>query len=461
MTVSNEAPENGKGYQDHPLYHSAIQRLEEGDGAGAADKLTRLVELYPADRELRDLLVRTTLRTTLAEEGETHVQHRQPIPVLRTILLVLLLFSVSLIIISGLIIADDEILAPTREARETESAIQSLKGEVERRFAEGDMIGAREVAQQVLAFVTGEPTAQAIIDQSYVEEELAQRYTDALAAQQRGDWQEALAALRQIEAQRPGYRDVPQLIQALERLERLEALWQAAQDAFNNKDWETSITFLNQIRTEDPDFRSQEVRDQLFQAYVQGAYQLLAEAQTDLDSLKQAIHYLDQALALNPTDQALILERQLASDYVAGMAAYTQSDWIEAVRQWDAVYTKRRDYDGGRLEPLLKETYPKAARELVAQANGTERLLREALYYFDQALLFQPGDEQFLEEKGIINDFLAGASAFNQENWNSAIAYWGPIYAAQPNYQNGVLAENLRRACSNSLTPDTTYCPKQ
>jgi tetratricopeptide (TPR) repeat protein len=461
MTVNNEAPEDEKGYQNHALYHSAIQHLEEGDDAGAADKLTRLGKLYPADRGLRDLQVRTALRATLAQEGETKVRRRQPIPVLRTVLLALLVFSVCLAAISGFIAADHRIVVPTREAQERELRIQSLKNEGEQRFTNGDWIGARQTMQQLLDLVPGEPTAQAIIAQSYAEEELDRMYTDALTAEQQGTWQEALAAFRQIEAQRAGYRDVPQHIQALERLERLEAQWQAAQAALNSGDWKNGIILLTQIRAEDPSFRRQEVEDQLFQTCVQGAYQLLAEANGDLGTLNQAIHYLDQALALRPTDQTLITERQLASNYVAGMAAYAQSDWIQAVRQWGVVYAKRSDYQGGTLKPLLQETYPKAARELVAQANGAAQPLLEALRYFDQALLFQPGDEQLLKERGMVSDFLDGATAFNQENWNSAIAYWGPIYAAQPDYQNGVLAEKLRRACNNSPTPDTTYCPTQ
>jgi tetratricopeptide (TPR) repeat protein len=461
MTVTNEAPENGKGYQDHPLYRLAIQHLEERDDTGAAAKLARLVELYPGDRGLRDLLVRTMLRATLAEKGKIQTRHRQPVPVLRTMLLALLIFSLSLVAISSLIVADQQLIAPNRKARETELALQSLKNEGQQRLAEGDYLGAREVMQQLLGLVPGEPTAQAIIAQSYAGEELDQMYTGALAAEQRDAWQEALATFRQIEAQQPGYLDVPQHIQALERLERLEAQWQAAQAALNSGDWENGITLLTQIRAEDPSFRRQEVEDQLFQTCVQGAYQLLAEANGDLGTLNQAIHYLDQALALRPTDQTLITERQLASNYVAGMAAYAQSDWIQAVRQWGVVYAKRSDYQGGTLKPLLQETYPKAARELVAQANGAAQPLLEALRYFDQALLFQPGDEQLLKERGMVSDFLDGATAFNQENWNSAIAYWGPIYAAQPDYQNGVLAEKLRRACNNSPTPDTTYCPTQ
>jgi hypothetical protein len=39
-----------------------------------------------------------------------------------------------------------------------------------------------------------------------------------------------------------------------------------------------------------------------------------------------------------------------------------------------------------------------------------------------------------------------------------AIANWGPIYTVRPDYQNGVLAERLREACTQSTAPDEQYC---
>jgi len=55
--------------------------------------------------------------------------------------------------------------------------------------------------------------------------------------------------------------------------------------------------------------------------------------------------------------------------------------------------------------------------------------------------------------------YLDGAEAFGAGFWDQAIRHWGPLYAAQPGYQNGALERNLRTACGASTEPDLTLCP--
>ena len=93
------------------------------------------------------------------------------------------------------------------------------------------------------------------------------------------------------------------------------------------------------------------------------------------------------------------------------------------------------------------------------EANGHADTLREAIGFLDQALTYEPDNEQLLEERRLAIDYVTGAGAFAQEEWEIAIARWGPIYAIRRDYQRGALEAALKEACSKSFEPDEELCP--
>jgi outer membrane protein assembly factor BamD (BamD/ComL family) len=363
------------------------------------------------------------------------------------------------VLVAALALAYDRLIQPISSSGQQQEYVDSLRDSGRLWIENGDWAGARQAYEDLLTQVPGDPTAEAALELIQQGEALDQRYVDALSAQQRNDWQTALTLFRQIEAESPGYRDVQQHVSTLQEFEALETSWLEAQNLILAEDWPGAASMLIQIRARNPDFRRADVETQLFQIYVQMANVQIAQADGNLDLLRQAIGYLDQALALRPTDQDLIQERRLAVDFVAGFEASAQEDWADAVEHWEAVHTAQRNYQGGLLADYLDDAYPKAALQLIAEARGAIQLLRQAIDYLDQALASQPENQQWLEERRRTAEYVAGAEAFTQDDWDKAISHWGPIYATHPDYQSGVLESNLRKACTRSSEPDATLCP--
>jgi len=268
----------------------------------------------------------------------------------------------------------------------------------------------------------------------------------------------ALDLAYQIPAGSPDYERAQQLIQAVQEMASLEAAWQETQALLQAEDWQSAITNLTWLRAQNPEFRRTEVEDQLFQVHSRLAQQLLSRANGDAELLRQALSHMNEALALRPTDQSLIEAQRLAAGFVAGAEAYARGDWLAVVTRWEPVYQAQPDYQGGRLKQILDEAYPQAALRLVAQANGSERLLRQAVGYLDQALLTQPDNQHLTEERRLAVDYLSGAEAMLKQDWDLVISYWGPIHELRPDYQNGKLEDNLRLACTNSPAPSETFC---
>jgi tetratricopeptide (TPR) repeat protein len=456
---SKESPDNVTSFEQHPLYDAAMKQMAAGDEAGAAAKLRELAKLFPGEQLLQNLLVRTELQATLAKSGPVPNVRSAPTPTLRRVVLLLLGITMALVVIAGLAAANERLGIFDSEEKKQDLYINSLLQECQTLLAAGDWMGAQQKCQEVLTPRPGDPTAVAAIGLSQQQAALADLYVDALAAQQLGDVQTALNLFRQIEAQSPGYGDVAERIKALEELERLEVDWQQSESLIQAGDWLGAIAILSRLWTQYPDFRHSQVGEQLYQLYAQVAREQLAQAGGSVEAVREATKWLGEALALRPGQQDLAEEYHLATAFVAGADAADRGNWTEAITRWESVYVVRRDYADGVLRGKLDQAYVQGAKQLIADANGRVNRLNEALGYLDKALARQPGNQDLIEERRLVAEYLAGAEAFAQEEWDLAMSHWGTIYTVQPSYQNGVLEDRLRQACEQSSAPDQALCP--
>jgi len=211
MTEPRAASTESEPYNEHPLYRTAMKRLAEGDEAGAVEKLRRLTRLYPEEKAIEDQIVRIELRATLAPQQQVRQDRSQPTPILRTTMIILLSLTACIVLIAGFALAYDRFVRPLNEVDPAEE-LEALRQKGRQRLEAGDWAGARTTFVTILTQVPGDPEAQAALEQIEQQEALAQLYVDALSAQKQGDWQTALATLNQIEAQSPGYRDVPRTL---------------------------------------------------------------------------------------------------------------------------------------------------------------------------------------------------------------------------------------------------------
>jgi tetratricopeptide (TPR) repeat protein len=465
MAEQMEEPGPTVPFDQHPLYQAAMDDLAAGDEATAVAKLKLLAALYPKEQTLQDLAVRVDLKAALAVSSakatsreRAAVPRGQPRRGLRNLLLLLLMLAVGLVGIAAFIIGYNLMVRPAREATQTEVAIDSMRQTGQLRLEAGDWAAARESFEALLRAVPGDPTAQAGIDYSFQREALDGQFANALAAEQAGDLQGALQTMQAIHSQEPAYPGIAERIAKLEDRVAIEANLQEAQTLVQAGDWLGVISALTRVRSQDPDFRKAEVEDQLYQAYLQAALPQLAEANGNADQIRQAIDYLDRALALRPTDGQYGEERRLAVRFVTGADAFANQDWQAAVVAWEPVYAARPDYQGGALRDNLRQAYPQAARQLIARASGSVSLLKQAIGYLAQAAALDPEDQDLAEERRLATEFVAGAEAAAQGDWLAAVAHWGPIYQVRSDYQNGVLRTQLREACAKSSAPDPAFC---
>jgi hypothetical protein len=385
--------------------------------------------------------------------------HRAPAAALRVVLVLLSALAVCLVAVVLFTAAYRWLVRDEQERQQQEMALTTLRQQAQARFDAGDCIGAKEAFGNLLATVPADPTAQAAIQVCEARDELDRLYAEAVDAELQGNGDRALGLYRQITERDAEFRDVPDRIEDLEEEAAKEALWRQAQDSIQAGDWAAAVDALAQLRARDLEYRRREVEEQLYQAYASRGQQLLSEARGSSDVVREAIGYMSKALAMQPRQDALMEELWLATGFVSGAEAAARGDWETAVVRWEPVYEARPDYQAGILEERLYEAYPKAADQLIDRAQGVGSLLDRAAHYLDRALARVPDNEVWREERRLASEYLIGAEAFAEENWETAVARWGEIYVKRPGYQDGVLEEKLRDACNKSPEPDSERCP--
>ncbi len=121
-----ETPIDEESYEDHPLYLAAMRVLDRGDAEDAAAKLRELAKLYPDERRLQDVLVRTELQASLGGSQPAPTVHRTPAPALGRVVLILLVVTICIIALAGFAAAYSQFVAMPGEIRQQEQEIDSF-----------------------------------------------------------------------------------------------------------------------------------------------------------------------------------------------------------------------------------------------------------------------------------------------------------------------------------------------
>lgn len=136
----------------------------------------------------------------------------------------------------------------------------------------------------------------------------------------------------------------------------LDIYWENAQTAIKAGRWQEALNNLTILQQLDGNYKTKDVRDQLFTAYVN-----LALEKDNIDNLEEALLLYDKALALRPTAADIHRERDLIDMYLE-VLTYSDVDWERTLPVLEEIYSEEPDYrDVGER---LQEAYSAYARQL-------------------------------------------------------------------------------------------------
>jgi TolB protein len=126
----------------------------------------------------------------------------------------------------------------------------------------------------------------------------------------------------------------------------VETYWKTAQTAIQAGRWQEALGQLTSLQRVAPDYRAAEVKDLLFNTYVN-----LGTEKDNSDHLEEALLLYGRALELRPTAADIIREQQLIELYLEVLTV-TDVDWAETITRLEQLYALEPDYRDvrGRLE---------------------------------------------------------------------------------------------------------------
>ncbi|MBW7881986.1 MAG: PD40 domain-containing protein [Caldilineaceae bacterium] len=336
---------------EDPQYRQAASYLHSGQWDQAIRLLEDLRSHHPDDKRIERMLEDARFKANL--EGQTTIKEKRWIVPWRPIAMrVLILLTAVLVIGLGFGIMRFRVL-PMIASIQEEYRRDQLLSAAKSFLAGGDLDAAQEKFQALLTLEPENTDALAGLEEIDRQRDLFQRYNEAVAAENAGQSELAMALFNDLQLMAPGYRDVNNHILGLRHKEELTALFNRASTLRALGMESDAIETLLQIQSLDVNYRRAEVDDLLFALNLKQGQRIVTQTPPVVAELPIALEHFNNALQKKPNDATALIEARLVVNFLDGKEAFDRGYWSEAVYRLRTVYQERPNYLSGALINLF------------------------------------------------------------------------------------------------------------
>jgi len=373
---NHSTPEKNK--EDDPRYQTVVKYFQLGQWAEAEPVLKALLQDYPDDTQLRELMQQLLLKKEIAQTKKKQWVRLPHIPgnLVRGVILALLLLGFAFVAAQ---FYQKNILPNQQEAGEQARIVTELK-QAEEAMNAGQYKEAEQLYQKILAESPDQPMAKAGLETVHRYLTLDDQYQKAVAWEKQGETEKAIAAYQQIVSQDSHYRDAEQRLQQLQSSIKIDQAWNSGEKAYQEKRWTDAISYYETVRSIDDTYHHDELQQHLYECYLNQGKELLQRRPADTNTPKEAYNLLRRALQVKPRDPEATTWRNYARDYSRGYTAFSQQQWQRAAAYWVPIYEKEPGLLGGLLAEQLFAVYFNLAQgsELAGHFQQAYQLYRIA-----------------------------------------------------------------------------------
>ena len=269
MTV-NQA----ESYLDHPLFHKAMQDMQNGEWESGLGEIENLMQSYPLEPELRSLRQEMILRAKVDTDERKDVSQARKarfrsLFIRISIIAILAILAIFVVRTYSIWIQDQ--VQQTVQAAEYQLVVLDL--EVKMRDAQdylraGQVEPAIALLDEIEAIDADYQGLEAGREEANRLQGLDEQYAEALTLTEAGDLTAALVILEEIEQQEPYYRDVKNRILTIQDQTLLGDQMREADNYFTNEQWQEAADAYYSLYSLNPDYQTAHVEDRLFTSYV-------------------------------------------------------------------------------------------------------------------------------------------------------------------------------------------------
>ncbi len=424
-------------YLKSDLFHSTNQLLQQGDVKAALENLERLVQMYPYETDLQTLQQTAKIQARMDRYESVEKQILALRWLLVFLVRLAVAAAIIVVLLWGMSSSLAWINAQGSSAMDKmQENLQALK--IASLFQDAyNFLQAEQPEKAKTLFLELKelepdyPNLETYITEADSLIELDVKYQQALQFMENGDASTAYALWTEIASVRPLYRDVKQRIADIEKSSLLTSLYAQAAAAFDAGKWVDAIDAYETLRSVAPQFESAAVEKGLFTSYINRGKEILDDPLATEESLAQADDYFRKALSLRPRDKAvdvargtssvsarrrmadqymeqarqviaeqpesvdaiqaaedlynkalfllpedeiILLQRNLAKQYILALDSFNKMAWNEAVISLEFIYSNDPKYAGGTALQLLYDANLARGKEQLASSNYSAAL---------------------------------------------------------------------------------------
>jgi tetratricopeptide (TPR) repeat protein len=408
-----------ESYLKDPRYRKVLHLFQRGQWKTGLKELDELVEKNPLDPTLRALRQEMVLRAKVDLDEAEDQKNRKQLRLKRwgiwlSILIVTLVvggwgirtYSATIQQQLGLARQSFE-----QEVQEIELAVQFRNGhdlmEADR-YAE-----AISLFEEIAGVAPDYPGLSEAIEEARALHALDDRYKEAQTLADSGDLEQALAIYEDIARSQSNYKDVKVRITDIQRRMLLDDMIETALVAMNTGEWVEAVEGFEDVYALDPQYRSDEVQNYLYQSYLNAADEVLSGQADSIAALEIADGYFQRALALRPQDPEVLALRAKARQSV---------------------------------EQRVVGSLVDAAQEVLSEEGDSLEALRTAESYLQQALGLRPDDPEIKLQLQLAQLYQKAQADFNKGLWSQVISDLEFVYTNDMEYALGTARQTLYEA---------------
>lgn len=345
----------------HPLYHAVEHFINQGNWQAARAPLEELLALYPDDPYLQELAPTVRTRSALLgyaeDEAPTDSETRFTLQGPLKFIIPGLIFIVLLCLVGSTMLALQIWGLPNSESQRVAARVSQLREQAQDALDSGDYDRAVVAYSELLQLQPDDPQARQGLEQARALRSTMSLYSEAIAEMEAHHWENSLALFEQIEANQPGYRDVANRIQFIQKQQLLTSQFSNAEAYFGQGNYERALESYEALQEIDSNFQSDTVREHLFLSYLQQGLAEETAAGEDPDLLAAALDRFEKALILRPGDTQARGESQLIKLYLESLDDIDDERWVDAVENLRVIYDARPSFANASVGPLLYDAY--------------------------------------------------------------------------------------------------------
>ena len=402
-------------YIDHPMFRQAMGSLQKGDWDSGLTQIEKLMQTFPLEPDLRALRQEMMLRSKVDTDERTDIASARK----RRFRDLSIRFSViAVLVILAIFVARTYSEAIQEQLDSAKVAAKSFELDVSLQFKMRDAQDYLRAGRPEQAMILLDEIAE--INPNYPElvsaieaannlQALDEQYAQAMVLVGDGDLTGAIIIFEEIERQEPYYRDVKSQIKQIQDQTLLGDELRAADDLFNNEQWEEAGEAYYSMYSLNPDYETSHVEDRLFTSYVNAAEQLLNNSES-IEATQKVEEYFQRALALRPQDPDV-------------------KDKQTRVR--------------AMIEEKLYRSYVYLAQNAMIEEPNSLQALKTADKYFTEALRIKPNSPEITIQRELAHKFVGGQDNLLNSAYGDAIENLEFVISQDSGYANGTARQSL------------------